>query len=88
MVQVKLKFPLHIRSTLIVLSVASLATEDTLEPCHLHLVLSTCPTIMFLFCLVTARAIGHVDNTRWRWQGSKVPFVKILREYTTNMILL
>ena len=36
-------------------------TEDTLEPCHLHLVLSTSPTILLAS---SAKAIRLVDNTR------------------------
>ena len=45
-VDAKLKFPFRIRRTLVVLSV-TVITEDTLEPCHLRLVLSTSPTILF-----------------------------------------
>ena len=36
MVLIVLSMPLH-----------NVIREGTLEPCHLHLVLSTCPTIMF-----------------------------------------
>ena len=41
---------------------------STFEPCHLHLVLSTCPTIMFfdlviILAIAPTRAIRHVDNT-------------------------
>ena len=60
-VDAKLKFPFRIRSTL-----SNVITEDTLEPCHLRLVLLTSPTIFF-FCLViltaaSAKAIRLVDK--------------------------
>ena len=47
----------------------TLAVLPSFEPCHLNLVLSTCPTIIMFFDLViltatTTRAIRHVDNTR------------------------
>ena len=56
------KIPVRIRRTLVVIR------GRHFESCHLHLVLSTCPTIMFFDLVIltatTTRAIRHVDNTR------------------------
>ena len=63
MVQVKIKFPFCIRRTLVVL------TEGTLEPCHLHLVLSTCLIALLMVTVNITKSkniiiVGHVDNTK------------------------
>ena len=39
--------------------------EGTLEPCHLHLVLSACLIALVVVAVNTKNIIvGHVDNTR------------------------
>ena len=64
-IHAKLKFPFRIHRTLVALSVTYIITEDTLEPCHLHLVLSTSPTrIVVILTATSAKAIRLVDDTR------------------------
>ena len=46
-VDTKLKFPFRICRTLVVYTLSNVITEDSLEPCHLRLVLSTSPTKLF-----------------------------------------
>ena len=54
--KVKIKFPFCIHRTLLVLS---------FEPCHLHLVLSTCPTIMFFdLVILTATTTRVMKGTK------------------------
>ena len=64
-VDAKLKFPFRIRSTL-----RRVITEDTLEPCHLHLVLSTSLIALALAAVSITKQknniVGLVDNTRRR----------------------
>ena len=64
-VDAKLKFPFHIRSTL-----RRVITEDTLEPCHLRLVLSTSLIALALTAVSITKqknnSVGLVDNTRRR----------------------
>ena len=42
--------------------------EGTLEPCHLHLVLSTCLIALVVVAVNITKSkniiVGHVDNTR------------------------
>ena len=60
-VDAKLKFPFRIRSTL-----RRVITEDTLEPCHLRLVLSTSLIALALAAVSITNIVGLVDNTRRR----------------------
>ena len=43
--------------------------EGTLEPCHLHLVLSTCLIVLVVVAVNITKSkniiiVGHVDNTK------------------------
>ena len=62
-VQVKIKFPFRIRRTRSTLR--SVIMEITLEPCHLHLVLSTCLIALVVVAVNQKNIIvRHVDNTK------------------------
>ena len=62
-VQVKIKFFVNPRSTL-----SSVIMEGTLEPCHLHLVLSTCLIALVVVAVNITKSknviVRHVDNTK------------------------
>ena len=58
------KLPFRIRRTL-----HSIITEGTLEPCHLHLVLSTCLIALVVVAVNITKSrniiiVAHVDNTK------------------------
>ena len=51
-------------------TLGSVITEGTLEPCHLHLVLSTCLIALVVVAVNITKSkniiiiVGHVDKTR------------------------
>ena len=64
-VQIKIKFPFRIRRTLVV-TLRRVITEGTLEPCYLHLVLSTCLIALVVVAVDITKLmniiVGHVSE--------------------------
>ena len=64
MVQIKIKFPFKNSGS----TLRSVITEGTLEPCHLHLVLSICLIALVVVAINITKSkniiVGHVDKTR------------------------
>ena len=67
-VQIKIKFPFRIRRTLAGSTLRRVITEGTLEPCHLHLVLSKCLIALVVAAVDITKSmniiVGHVDNPK------------------------
>ena len=56
---------------LIVLPLHNHVWKALLEPCHLHLVLSTCPTIMLVISILINRALPQLDMLITLGEGDK-----------------